>query len=148
MNWLWGSPSRYICNQAIFSEQDLKYKWISYCLGFLLHIHSSYNTYTIAPFFQASFGPCIVVNRKWLLKNWQYDVTCTLPAWCGLMYHKSPRDLTPRWVQLLLFPEIRSTSNYFYILSDLGSETSFCCTEKGGCDPYWDNVRASRRYEG
>lgn len=104
-------------------------------LGFLLHIHSSYNTYTIAPFFQASFGPCIVVNRKWLLKNWQYDVTCTLPAWCGLMYHKSPRDLTPHWVQLLLFPEIRSTSNYFYILSDLGSETSFCCTEKGDGNP-------------
>lgn len=51
------------------------------------------------------------------------------------MYHKSPRDLTPRWVQLLLFPEIRSTSNYFYILSDLGSETSFCCAKKGDGNP-------------
>lgn len=147
MNWLWGSPSRYICNQAIFFEQDLKYKWISVSVFCYIYTHLIILT-QLHPSFKPPLVPLSLSTGNDFLKNWQYDVTFTLPAWWGLMYHKSPRDLTPRWVQLLLFPEIRSTSNYFYILSDLGSETSFCCTEKGGCDPYWDNVRASRRYEG
>lgn len=105
-------------------------------LSFLLHIHWSYNVLTqLHPSFKPPLVPVSLSTGNDFLKNWQYDVTFTLPAWWGLMYHKSPRDLTPHWVQLLLFPEIRSTSNYFYILSDLGSETSFCCTEKGDGNP-------------
>lgn len=147
MNWLWGSPSRYICNQAIFSEQDLKYKWISVSVFCYIYTHLIILT-QLHPSFKPPLVPVSLSTGNDFLKNWQYDVTHTLPVWWGLMYHKSPRDLTPRWVQLLIFPEIRITSNYFYILSDLGSETSFCCTEKGEWKPHWDNVRATRRYEG
>lgn len=134
MNWLWGSPSRYICNQAIFSEQDLKYKWISVSVFYYIYTHLIILT-QLHSSFKPPLVPVSLSTGNNFLKNWQYDVTCTFPAWCGLMYHKSPRDLTPRWVQLLLFPEIRSTSNYFYILSDLGSETSFCCAKKGNGNP-------------
>lgn len=100
---------------------------ITYTLILLyLHVH---------PSFKPPLVPESLSTGNDFLKNWQYDVTCTLPAWCGLMYHKSPRDLTPCWVQLLLFPEIRSTSNYFYILSDFGSETSFVVQKRGDINP-------------
>lgn len=105
-------------------------------LGFLLHIHSSYNTYTIAPFFQASFGPCIVVNRKWLLKKltvWCY--TYTLPAWWGLMYHKSPRDLTPAGCNYCYFLKLEAPliTSIFWVI--WGVKPLFVVQKRGDVTP-------------
>lgn len=105
-------------------------------LSFLLHIHWSYNVLTqLHPSFKPPLVPLSLSTGNDFLKNWQYDVTFTLPAWWGLMYHKSPRDLTPRWVQLLLFPEIRSTliTSIFWVI--WGVKPLFVVQKRGDVTP-------------
>lgn len=117
---------QYFLNRILNTHKYQSLFSVTYTLILLyLHMH---------PSFKPPLVPESLSTGNDFLKNWQYDVTCTLPAWCRLMYsyYKSPRDPTPRWVQLLLFPEIRSTSIFWVIW---GVKPLFVVQRRGDINP-------------
>lgn len=105
---------------------------ISLC--FLLHIHWSYNVLTqLHPSFKPPLVPVSLSTGNDFLKNWQYDVTFTLPAWWGLMYHKSPRDLTPHNYCYFLKLEAPLITSIFWVI--WGVKPLFVVQKRGNGNP-------------